>query len=136
MGRAGLAKSPHHRGQDLARGNAAGKTVGVGEKIAFQVFGSRVKIGNQSHIPAGGRQELFFGSKLGILDRLGDVEKVEAFGDRHCAGINIAANNAVVHCRNSRRLNELVLSRLERAPMDHVPEIERILAADNAMLSQ
>ena len=91
------------------------KTIGIGEKIAFQVLGSRVEIGNQSHVLAGCGQEPLFRSQLGILDGLGDVEKVEAFGNRHRAGINIPAHDAVVDCRKSCRLNELVFSRLERA---------------------
>ena len=73
---------------------------------------------------------------MGILDRLRDVEKVEALRNGHRAGIDIAAHDTVVNRGKRRRLNELVFSRLQRAPAHHMPKIESITAADNAVLGK
>ena len=85
----------HHRAQHLAGCLQALKAVGIGEEIAFEVLGSGIEIGNQSHLLSRCRQNALLRSQLGILDGLGDVEEVEALGNRHRAGINIAAHDAL-----------------------------------------
>ncbi len=67
---------------------------------------------------------------------MGNIEKVEAFGNRHRPGINIPAHDAAVNRRQRGRLNELVLARFERAPAQYMPKVEGVLVADNAMLRQ
>jgi hypothetical protein len=73
---------------------------------------------------------------LRILDRLGNIEKIEAFGNRHGSGIDIPVHDTVVNRRQRSRLEELVLARLQCAPAQYMPKVEGVLVADNAMLRQ
>ena len=105
------------------------KTVGVREQVAFEVLGSRVQVANQSHVLGGGGQKALFRSQLRILDRLRDVEEVEAFGNGHRVGVHVAAHDAVVDRGKRCRLCELVFPRFQRASAHHMPKVEGVAVA-------
>ncbi len=60
-----------------------------------------------------GGEEGVAGAEAGVLDGLGDVEDVEAFGDGEGSGVDFAVEDVVVHVGHGELVVEAVLACLE-----------------------
>src|ERR1019366_3532038 len=89
----GVAELGGHQAAKVVGGGVAAEPVGVGEKVALERGGLRVKILDHGGVPGGGH-EFARGEEAKFLGGGGDVEEVAAFGDGEFVIEDIAAGDA------------------------------------------
>src|SRR3984957_5486662 len=115
----------------------AGEAVGVGKEVALKgVRRCRSRLspfGDELGVLAGGGEKGLARAETGGLNCLGDVEDVVALGDGEGAGIDVAANDAVVDLGDGGGMVEAVLASLERAATKLTEQVEAEPVANDAI---